>query len=1579
MVNYNKFMNKKNIFRNRIPCYNQQKKHQGICIFPRTGEENCMKNNEWEEFMKIGVFCLLALILCLNSSAAEFFLSEVRKELNLVEDGAWMEAIGDPLDLRTLPEGLVWNKADFPTRNLFRKLNSADPKWAYSTLPPEQYFNSDGSLKVNQKRSIWYKREVTIPPELLKNHTVHLVLGGASFKSGVIINGKSAGESMLCTLPLEFNVTNYLKPGKNEIVIAATVREGLLDLKNRIYLAPSNGGELGVRGPVRLEFRPMTAIEDVFLKTSVKNKEIEVILTLRNSGTAESEVIPEIRIRSDRDRKQINTFFSGTPVRIAPGKSKIVTLKKKWIAPILWSPESPELYLAELSLRQGDRVIDRFCREFGFREFSIRGKDFLLNGKRIVLLRNSTLYGLRTQEHLQVAGMEVLRTSHKVNSIRQHLGTSNQDMIYRANRSGMLMMPESAYSWKGRFPVEKAQFWLPGVLEYYKAWVRHFRNEPSVVIYNLTNETFWASRSPEDMAVTKKIVDTVRAEDPTRPLQGDGDNSWGGQLDIINIHYPEGQAGTLRLKYTNSGIIIPNDFDWLTPKGGKGWNTDFQWDRPLFFGEFGLGLSNDNYSSVVGDEYYSWTKWENREMAERNDGIPSHSEQNPFMEYLKQRIVHLRHAGVAGLNPWAGYFPHVLKMTQVAPLDYHANASSGELFRRNVAAFNDSNAGYSIDKIRFALYLGKDPVFSGEKKIFLKTGRKWSGTLEIPLPETKTLLKGRLIVRAIWNRGKTEVELDRFEQDLNIIPHQDLSTLCGEIAILDPKGTLNSLRSAWNLQTAQVLSQMEIPAGKKLIVIARDAWSADQNQKLDSFMENGGVVLLLPQKEWKPWRVELPERDPIHAATLSWTGKKSHPALKGLDDSFFQYWRNDNVISKETFYRPVQGAAVALLNCGGRFGLQWSPLLEIPIGKGALIATTLEFEKPDPAAQLLLANLIRYSCERKAEERVSLNLLAGKNRALKEAIGLSCVRHSEGIGKQGPILMDASADWKPQVVESLLRAGRTLWLHGVTPDTLNKLKGLLPEGITAEKAPKGILAPEVITTDPLTDGITAFDLAWYRRSWMSNKTLFENAIPNALPGSWILKSKYYAGDALKLTTPAFLMKIPVGSGTLLLDTLEWEKALGKEPQKALRVLSTILGNLDCAFQFRPKVSYRYGSVDLRPFANMGFMDSKRGDGVGGWTDDGRSDMRFFLINHAGTGNGEEDGMAVDEETFPELVRFHDVPFRLIDPKKNNGRSVLSFGSAKVPSIRMRETGAIPVHAKADFLWLLHATAWGGDRMKAAEYEVTYEDGTRTTFPVVNFVDVGDWFHMQQYSNCKIAWTGKNLISDSVGLFMAPWKNPHPEKAIRELRIKAGLSDCAYVLVAIATATKETENSSNGLRKQVYAQFDFSKDPSSSLELLPHKKSPEKVDSGIRTGKGTFLLYRPTPPLREMLKKPFGIVLEFTATDKPDGYCAGLFEPSSFRITLNRYSMKFTVETFDQAGKRVYFSSRDPVTLNKRVRFELRADGRRMILYRDGKLDTIKELPLPMKDLRTLRFGVAGGKEYNFNGIFHSAELYAIQP
>ena len=1509
------------------------------------------------------LFCIAASI----SAAAP------RNEMNLIPGIHWSEAVGDTLDLTKIPAGLEWTKTVFPTKNIARKLKSADHQWIYCIVPPEQYFKPDGSLKVQKQRSLWYRAEVTIPAEMLKNRTAHLVLGGASFKSGVLVNGKSAGETLNCTLPLDFNVTKLLKPGKNEIVIAVTTREGLLDPVHKVYLVPSNGVSPGVRGPVRLEFRPLAVIDDVFIRTSVKNKTIEFDITLKNSGTKEVQTTPEIKICSDRDRNQVNAVFTGTPVRIPAGKTVTVTIREKWIAPILWSPSSPELYIADISLKNGNETIDNFKREFGFREFSIRGKDFLLNGKRIVLLRNSTLAGMQTQEYSQTAGLEVLRNSHKVNSVRQHLGTCNQDMIYRANRTGMLIMPESAYSWKKNFPYQKAEIWLPGVLQYYKAWIRHFRNDPSVAIYNLTNETYWASTSPEDMKITGKIVDTVRAMDPTRPLQGDGDNGWGKHLDIINIHYPEGVAGTIRLQYPNASMIIPNDFEWLSPKGGKGWNTDFQWDRPLFLGEFGMGLSNDNYSSVVGDEYYTWSKWETREMAERNDGIYQNSIENPFMEYLKMRIVHLRNAGVAGLNPWAGYFPHVLAMKQVAPLNYHANVSGGGTLKRKIAVFNDTTESKPIHKIRWYLCLDSDILHRGVRNINLGEGGKWSGTLEIPVPETAKPLKARLIVRALWLRGKVEVEQSRFEEEINIFPKQDLSDLKTKIAVMDPKGSLAEILKTMNLSGIS-----SSPDGKKLLIVAREAWSPSMNGMLDKFAESGGTVLMMPQKGWKPWRTELPERDPLHAASRSWIRRPEHPAVQGVDNSALSYWLNDNIISYETFFKPVQGNVTAILDCGGRFGLQWAPLLEIPIGKGAFFLTTLELEKPDAGAGMILANLIRAGVERKSPEKSTLNLLAGKNGALKETIALTGAVSSEGIGTRGPILADASAEFKIADLQKALRAGRTLWLHGFTPATLPKISALLPAGTKLDPAPKEYPAPMPVSSDPLISGISAFDLAWYRRSYMSGNSLFQNITPYAKSGSWVLNTGFYTGIAEKLTSPAFLVKIKSGKGTILFDTLAWENATAKEPQKAMRTASVLLTNLGTEFRFSPKTSCRYDFIDLRGFANMAFMDRKKGDGVGGWTDDGRIDMRFFLINHAGTGNGEEDGMAVDEEKFPENMRFQEVPFRLIDPKKNHGKAVLSFGSAKLPSIRMRETGEIPVGKKADLLWLLHATGWGGGKMTAAQYEITYADGSKTGFPVVNFVDVGDWFNMQQYSNCKIAWSGRNLVSPSVGIYMMPWKNPHPDKVIKTIRIRAGISDCAYILVAITTAIEEKESSGAAVREKTYAVFDFPKaNAGNTLREIKQKKCPETVKDGIRTGKGSCVFYIPDPEIKEMFKKPFGIILDFTATEKPDGYCGGIFEPGAFRITLNRSSMKLVVETFGKDGKRAYFSSREPVLPGKRVKFELIADGKKMFLYRDGKLDTIQELPLPMKEANRLRFGVAGGKEYNFNGIFHRAELYKL--
>ena len=165
-------------------------------------------------------FLLLFSFVFLTAYASPY----LRDELNLVEKGAWQDALGDTLDLRKVPANLKWAPTQFPTKkHLGKIMKSVDRKWAYSTPDPKTYFNPDGSFKIKEKLSMWYRRDFNIPAEMLKNKTVHLVLGGASYKSGVIINGKFAGSSLTCNLPLDFDVTKFVRPGKNSIVIAITV------------------------------------------------------------------------------------------------------------------------------------------------------------------------------------------------------------------------------------------------------------------------------------------------------------------------------------------------------------------------------------------------------------------------------------------------------------------------------------------------------------------------------------------------------------------------------------------------------------------------------------------------------------------------------------------------------------------------------------------------------------------------------------------------------------------------------------------------------------------------------------------------------------------------------------------------------------------------------------------------------------------------------------------------------------------------------------------------------------------------------------------------------------------------------------------------------------------------------------------------------------------------------------------------------------------------------------------------------------------------------------------------------------
>ena len=148
---------------------------------------------------------------------------------------------------------------------------------------------------------------------------------------------------------------------------------GLLRENNEIEVLSSGLVRAGLFGPVWLETEPMHGFGIPEIRTVVTKK--SWTLQFHQSQAPEKAQV-SIRVR---DAKSGEKVFE----QQVPYSQKI---ELPWIEPKLWTPESPDLYFMDLALLdQAGKELDSKTVRFGFREFGVRGGDYMLNGKPIVL------------------------------------------------------------------------------------------------------------------------------------------------------------------------------------------------------------------------------------------------------------------------------------------------------------------------------------------------------------------------------------------------------------------------------------------------------------------------------------------------------------------------------------------------------------------------------------------------------------------------------------------------------------------------------------------------------------------------------------------------------------------------------------------------------------------------------------------------------------------------------------------------------------------------------------------------------------------------------------------------------------------------------------------------------------------------------------------------------------------------------------------------------------------------------------------------------------------------------------------
>lgn len=190
----------------------------------------------------------------------------------------------------------------------------------------------------------------------------------------------------------------------------------------------------------------------------------------------------------------------------------------------------------------------------------------------------------------------------------------------------------------------------------------------------------------------------------------------------------------------------------------------------------------------------------------------------------------------------------------------------------------------------------------------------------------------------------------------------------------------------------------------------------------------------------------------------------------------------------------------------------------------------------------------------------------------------------------------------------------------------------------------------------------------------------------------------------------------------------------------------------------------FQTIDLRSVANMGWRDEVAGDGKGGWSDQGANDMR---------------------RVQPGRKVLLGIPFVLIDPKDNEGESVLVLKSKNFANGVDR--CSVEVRAKAASIYFLHSAAWNQGHM--ATYVVRYTDGTAAEIPIRANQEITNWWTPNDGKYFRACLNVSNAECNRVGLVAFGWNNPNPGKPIEAIEFRS-MNDVGVTMIAAVTLSDE---------------------------------------------------------------------------------------------------------------------------------------------------------------------------------------------
>ena len=226
-------------------------------------------------------------------------------------------------------------------------------------------------------------------------------------------------------------------------------------------------------------------------------------------------------------------------------------------------------------------------------------------------------------------------------------------------------------------------------------------------------------------------------------------------------------------------------------------------------------------------------------------------------------------------------------------------------------------------------------------------------------------------------------------------------------------------------------------------------------------------------------------------------------------------------------------------------------------------------------------------------------------------------------------------------------------------------------------------------------------------------------------------------------------------------------------------------------QFRPTENYSVKQdsipLSLAKVANRGFVDEVQGDGKGGWSDYGpKHDFRRFDLSRK---------------------RFGSVGFDIVDPKTNNGFSIVTFDSKHDKTGVKEITLDVPDGTNAKFLYLLHSACECPRTGIIGNIEFIDAAGKSKVIPVEQGKDIRDWYKARNLPNGKVVCNASSAPEINKGINKGIYlsKFPVPSMNLKKVRFKTK-GKATWILCGATISSQNIETS--GVRSKVTPGPDY---------------------------------------------------------------------------------------------------------------------------------------------------------------------------